>query len=174
LLPTVAELDGWTYCPRCSANLRRDEAEGKVDCPECGFVTYASSKPTVGTLCVDADGRVLLSRRGAEPFLGRWDVPGGFLEEGEHPLDAVRREFREEGGVEVAPSAFLGAWMDEYGERGVATLNLYWEARIVGGELAPADDVAEFRWFALDEVPEDELAFAHLPEVLSAFRNQHA
>ena len=173
-MPTVAELDGWRNCPRCAAELSRDEGENKVECPGCGFVTYGSSKATVGTLCIDDEGRVLLARRGAEPFLGRWDVPGGFLEEGEHPLDAVRREFREEGGVEVEPFEFVGAWIDEYGERGVATLNLYWKARIVGGDLAPADDVAEFRWFALDEVPTDELAFNHVDEALSALRNQHA
>ena len=162
LLPTVAELDGWRNCPRCQAELSRDDGENKVECPGCGFVTYGSSKATVGTLCIDDQGRVLLARRGAEPFRGRWDVPGGFLEEGEHPLDGLRREFREE------------AWIDEYGERGVATLNLYWTARIVGGELSPADDVAEFRWFVLDEVPTDELAFNHVDEVLSALRNQHA
>jgi ADP-ribose pyrophosphatase YjhB (NUDIX family) len=172
LLPTVAELDGWKYCPRCRAEIER--GDNKVECPECGFVTYACSKPTVGTLCLDDEGRVLLARRGAEPFLGHWDVPGGFLEEGEHPLDAARREFQEEGGVDVEPISFIGAWIDEYGERGVATLNLYWSARIVGGELEPADDVAEFRWFAIDEVPHDKLAFNHVGDVLSALRNQHA
>lgn len=168
----MAELDGWKHCPRCGEALER--GENKVGCAHCGFVIYASSKPTVGTLCIDEEGRVLLARRGAEPFLGRWDVPGGFLEEGEHPLEAARREFQEEGGVDVEPISFIGVWIDEYGERGVATLNLYWTARIVGGELEPADDVAEFRWFALDDVPGDELAFNHVEEVLSAVRNQNA
>ena len=79
-------------------------------------MTYASSKATVGALCIDDEGRVLLARRGAEPFRGRWDLPGGFLDEGEHPLDGVRREFREEGGVDVEPLEFLGVWIDEYGE----------------------------------------------------------
>ena len=168
----MAELDGWRLCPRCGGDLSRDGA--RVDCPDCAFYTYGSSKPTVGALCVDDEGRVLLARRGAEPFEGRWDVPGGFLEEGEHPLDAMRREFQEEGGVDVEPVEFIGAWIDEYGDRGVATLNLYWRARIVGGELEPADDVAEFRWFAHDEVPVDELAFDHVDEVLSALRNENA
>jgi ADP-ribose pyrophosphatase YjhB (NUDIX family) len=172
LLPTVSELDGWKYCPRCRGELSRDD--GKVECSDCGFFTYGSSKPTVGIACLDDEGRVLLARRGAEPFAGRWDVPGGFLEEGEHPVDAGRREFQEEGGVDVEPVGFIGAWVDEYGDGGVATLNFYWTARIVGGELAPADDVAEFRWFTLDEVPREELAFNHVEEVLSALRDQHS
>ncbi|MGH2922229.1 MAG: NUDIX hydrolase, partial [Gaiellaceae bacterium] len=99
---------------------------------------------------------------------------GGFLEEGEHPLDSLRRELDEEAGVEIQPVDFLGIWMDVYGDRGIATLNLYWTVRITDGEPQPADDVAEFGWFAPDEIPRDELAFNHLEQVLSAWRDQHA
>jgi NAD+ diphosphatase len=172
LLPTVSELDGWKYCPRCKAQVSRDD--GKVECAACGFFTYGSSKPTASAVVVDDQGRVLLSRRGVDPAEGKWDLPGGFLEEGEHPIDCLRRELDEEAGVEVEPRDFLGAWVDVYGDREIRTLNLYWTACVVQGQPEPADDVAEFRWFAPDEVPCDELAFAHLPDVLSAFRNQHA
>lgn len=169
----MAELDGWKFCPRCRAELRREE-ENKVECPDCGFITYGGSKPTASGLVLDGDGRVLLSRRGSEPFAGKWDFPGGFLEEGEDPVEGLRRELSEEAGVQIEPLEFAGAWTDVYGPRGVCTLNLYWTARIVEGQPQPADDVEEFRWFAPDEVPEQELAFAHLPEVLSTLRNEHA
>jgi mutator protein MutT len=172
-LPTVAELDGWRFCPRCRSEVRREDTV-KVECPECGFVTYGNSKPTASGLVLDGEGRVLFSRRASEPFAGKWDFPGGFLEEGEHPVDCLRRELEEEAGVEIEPLEFAGVWTDVYGPRGVSTLNLYWTARIVEGEPKPADDVEEFRWFAPDEVPEEELAFSHLPEVLSALRNKHA
>ena len=70
----------------------------------------------------------------------------------------------------MEPLEFLGVWIDKYGGDGSAatTLNLYWTARIVEGTLEPADDVAEFRWFAPGEISEDELAFPHTREVLSA------
>jgi hypothetical protein len=54
----------------------------------------------------------------------------------------------------------------------VETLNIYYKARLAEGTPEPADDVAEFRWFAASEVPLDELAFAHIPEVLSAWRSR--
>lgn len=171
-MPTVSELDGWRYCPRCRAELEREER--KVECPQCGFVSYAGSKPTASALCFDESRRVLLSRRGVEPFKGLWDFPGGFLEEGEHPVDCLRRELREEAGVEVEPLELLGIWMDVYGDSGEHTLNMYWTARIIEGDPRPADDVAELQWFEHDEIPSDELAFGHLDEVLSAWRNQHA
>jgi ADP-ribose pyrophosphatase YjhB (NUDIX family) len=145
---------------------------GRVECPACGFRNYASSKPTSSALCVDDEGRVMLSRRAIPPFEGSWDFPGGFLDEGEHPLDGVRRELKEEAGVEVEPLDLVGIWMDRYWGDGssAATLNFYWTARIVNGDPMPADDVAEFRWFAPDEIPRDELAFGHLDEVLAAWQ----
>ena len=102
--------------------------------------------------------------------------PGRFLEEGEHPLDGLRRELREETGLEVEPLEFLGVWMDRYGgdSTAEATLNLYWTARVTGGEAAPADDVDDLRWFERDELPEPgELAFENVPLVLAAWQ-QHA
>jgi ADP-ribose pyrophosphatase YjhB (NUDIX family) len=167
----VAELTGWRWCPRCANELRGDER--RVECAHCGFVAYPSSKPTAGALCEDEAGRVLLVRRAHEPFKGRWDIPGGFLEEGEHPLDGLRRELSEETGLEIEPREFVGIWMDRYGgdSTAEATLNLYWTARVLGGEAQPADDVDDLRWFAPDELPgNDELAFQNVPLVLSAWR----
>jgi ADP-ribose pyrophosphatase YjhB (NUDIX family) len=171
----VGELAGWKWCPRCRTELEGDES--RVECPSCGFVFYASSKATAGALVVDADGRVLLARRATKLYYGRWDIPGGFLEEGEHPLDGLRRELREETGLEVEPREFLGVWMDRYGgdSTAEATLNFYWTARSVGGDLEPQDDVTELRWFRPDELPPpDELAFENVPKVLSAWREQHS
>ena len=169
----MGELAGWRFCPRCRNELRGDER--RVECTECGFVAYASSKPTAGALVEDGD-RVLLARRAKEPFKGRWDIPGGFLEVGEHPLDGLRRELHEETGLDVEPLEFLGVWMDRYGSESTAeaTLNFYWTARVARGEAAPADDVDALRWFARDELPgPDELAFENVQLVLRAWQ-EHA
>ena len=168
----VGELTGWRWCPRCREQLRGDTS--RLDCEACGFVCYASSKATAGALVIDAHGRVLLARRAFEPFKGYWDLPGGFLEEGEHPLDGLRRELREETGLEVEPLEFLGVWMDRYGGDSTAdvTLNLYWRARATAGEPQAADDVSELGWFDPDELPAPgELAFDNVPQVLAAWQS---
>jgi 8-oxo-dGTP diphosphatase len=170
----MGELEGWKLCPRCGAELAGDAS--RLRCDACGFIVYASSKPTAGALCVE-NGRILLARRAHPPFEGFWDIPGGFLEEGEDPLDGLRRELKEETGLDVEPERFLGIWMDRYGgdSTAEATLNLYWTARVVGGQPAPADDVAELRWFDRDELPGREgLAFENVPLVLAAWLDEHA
>jgi ADP-ribose pyrophosphatase YjhB (NUDIX family) len=173
----VGELDDWRSCPRCRTDLRGDAS--RLECGSCGFVVYAASKPTASALCVDERGRVLLVRRAVEPYVGAWDAPGGFLDEGEHPVDGLRRELREETGLDVEPEEFLGVWVDRYGgdSTAQATLNLYWRARVVAGEPRAADDVAELRWFERDALPApDELAFENVAQALALWRlrDEHA
>ena len=169
----MGRLDEWQYCPRCAARVK--VGGGRVKCPVCGFAAYAHSDPTACALCVDEHGRLLLTRRAREPEKGKWDLPGGFLGEGEHPLDALRRELLEETGLEIEPLDFVGVWMDRYGdaEDAPATLNMYWTARVVGGEPHPADDVSELRWFSPDELPQDEeIAFRNVAPAIQAWRDR--
>jgi len=163
----MVALNGWSHCPRCASPLAL--GAGFATCSACDSIYYASSSPAASALVLDDEGRVLLGRRARAPYEGKWDTPGGFIEEGEDPLDALRRELREETGLEVEPGAFVTAYTDRYGsaEDDTATLNLLWEASVVGGEPHPDDDVAELHWFALDELPQDdEIAFGALPGVI--------
>ena len=154
-------LDGWRLCPRCGHELEARDG-GHLGCPGCGAAYWANSAPAVQGL-LERAGKVLLARRAIEPKLGHWDIPGGFLEEGEEALDGLRREFREETGLEVEPLEWLGAYVDPYDRYFV--LGLSW---LVAGEGEPqaADDVAELAWFGPDELP-GEMAFASQNVVLA-------
>ena len=169
----MGRVDDWRYCPRCSANLT--PAGERVACPKCGFVAHSNSEPTACALCLDDGGRILLVRRARDPDKGKWDLPGGFLEEAEHPLETLRRELVEETGLEIEPLEFVGAWMDRYGdgEDAPTTLNLYWTARIVAGDPRPADDVDELAWFSPDQLPpDDQLAFRNVAQALRFWRER--
>ncbi|TQN41566.1 ADP-ribose pyrophosphatase YjhB (NUDIX family) [Blastococcus colisei] len=62
----------------------------------------------VGAVVLDADGRLLLIRRGHDPHAGLWSLPGGRVEEGETLAQAVRREVLEETGLRVAVGDVVG------------------------------------------------------------------
>ncbi len=155
--------DGWRVCPRCGHELELRRL-GHLACIACGAEYWANSAPAVQGV-LERDGRVLLARRAIEPRAGHWDLPGGFLEEGEEALDGLRREFKEETGLDIVPVDWLGVVMDTYNNYFV--LGLTWLVR-ADGEPRAADDVAELRWFERDELP-TEMAFPSQERVLRAW-----
>lgn len=102
---------------------------------------------------------MLLGKRGIEPFYGSWNVIGGFLQYGEDPFAGLRREVREELGVECDIVDFVTMAPDTYGPSGQALLNIYFTVRLHSMEVAPHDDVMETQWFSLERLPKD-IAFA--------------
>jgi len=162
------------FCPRCGGTLEtvlrpHDEHPRQV-CTACGRVHYRNAKPCAGVLTV-RDRRLLLVRRGIEPFLGYWDIPGGFLEEGERPEDGAVREVREETGLLVRLTGLFGFYVDRYlyQDEGGFTLNVYFLGEVVGGEERAGDDAAQLGWFAPDELP-TRVAFDHARLVLEEWK----
>jgi 8-oxo-dGTP diphosphatase len=97
------------------------------------------------------DGRFLLTRRLPESHLGGlWELPGGAVEEGESPPDALRRELLEELGVEVVVGAPVTFAFHRDEHRDVVLL--FYEADIVSGEPTGRDG-QEFGWFVAAELP---------------------
>ena len=126
---------------------------------------------------------ILLVRRGVEPYAGYWDMPGGFIENGEDPRDALHREIREELAAEITVSELFTAEVDTYPREGVPesasnTLCLYYICALDGTEatetaLTPADDITECRWFTLDEFPEN-IAFEGNSRALEKLKRRFA
>lgn len=113
--------------------------------------------------------KVLLVQRGSEPFEGLWALPGGFVDEGERPVTAARRELAEETGVIwEGPMVPVGTFGDPGRDPRGWTVSAVYLADIGLEEplVVPGDDAAEARWFFTDELPET-LAFDH-GEVIAA------
>ena len=111
--------------------------------------------PGVGALII-RDGRILLVERGRDPLKGYWSLPGGAVETGERLEDALRREVREETGLEVDVIHLLevferimpgGAGVTEY-----HYILIDYICRPSGGSLQASDDASRAEWFTEDEV----------------------
>ena len=163
----------YKFCTNCGHKLSILEgaALAPQTCANCGMSHYHNSRPCAGILVVHPQGHaVLLVRRGIEPFKGYWDIPGGFLEPGEHPEEGARREAFEETGLQVELSRLHGIYMDGYDDPDSRpTLNIYYVAQPIGGAERAASDAVELRWFGWDELPA-QIAFAHAAQVLADWR----
>lgn len=161
------QTEQWKFCPRCGASLRRQMVAGEERpvCPACGFVAFADPKVTAGVL-VEADGRVLLGRRGVNPGKGAWYIPSGFVEYGEPPDVAAQREVAEETGLAVRITHLLGVWFFDEALGGKAGIAIFYYGVPVGaGKAAPADDVVEVGWFSPERIP-SPIAFPIHAEIL--------
>ena len=107
--------------------------------------------PCAGGVVVDADGRLLLVRRGRPPAVGSWTVPGGRCEPGEEPAAACVREVAEETGLAVRVSAWVGRVERDAPGGGTYVIDDF-ACELVGGTLRAGDDATDARWFAVAEL----------------------
>src|SRR5256712_8723378 len=99
----------------------REEGRTRRRCRRCGFTFYGNPVPTAVALIMRG-GRVLLTRRARPPYAGTWDVPGGFLEAGEHPEAGLRRELREELGMRTRQARVVDFAPHRHRPQGVPVL----------------------------------------------------
>ena len=101
-----------------------------------------------GALIFDVEGRILLLEHVFRPE-GGWGIPGGFLRKREQPEEALRRELREEIGIEVEDVEFLFARTLP----GSRQIEIYFSARAVGHPQPCSFEIRRADWFALDNLP---------------------
>lgn len=148
------------FCPFCGKPNRKLRGARHRKCPACGLHDWRNPAPAVGCAILRGD-RVLLSRRAGPPKKGQWDLVGGFVEAGETPEEAVRREVEEETGCRLLDVEVQGPAAGEYDRE--PTLNFLFTGRVEGEPVA-SDDSAELRWWPLADAP--PIAWPHEAELV--------
>lgn len=144
---------------------RTDRAE-RVD-PAAGPGHAAGKRIMVVGAALLRDGRLLAARRSAPPELaGRWELPGGKVEPGEEPADALVRELREELGVDTEPVERIPG---EWPLKAPYVLRV-WTVRLSAGsaEPKPLQDHDELRWLTPAEIWDVDWLDQDVPAVREA------
>jgi ADP-ribose pyrophosphatase YjhB (NUDIX family) len=107
------------------------------------------------------DGKVLLIQRGKRPFEGSWSTVGGKVEYGEDLEEALRREFKEEVGVDISNIKFFRNYnfIGEDGDKQLHFLTVLYTCQIIGDIQPLQEEVKDFKWVTLEEAKELGLAF---------------
>ena len=79
----------------------------------------------------------------------QWSLPGGYMQAGEHPAEAIEREIKEESQLVVSADELLKTRTDRDGSR----LDMCFVGIFIGGEFKPSDEVSEYGFFAQNSMP---------------------
>jgi ADP-ribose pyrophosphatase YjhB (NUDIX family) len=161
------------YCVRCGSALEPRIIEGREleACPNDDFVLWRDPK-VASAVVVEVDGGVVLGRRAIEPGYGLWCLPGGFVNDDEHPAEAAVRECMEEISAAVKVTSLLGVY--HVPKRDAPSMvGIAYRARLAdGAQLTAGPEMLEVRVFALDSLP--QLAFPSHRQVIDEFLKSRA
>jgi ADP-ribose pyrophosphatase YjhB (NUDIX family) len=150
------------FCPRCQTPTAQ---LGSIPfrCPQCGFANFFGPVTAVGGLIIDDQDRLLLVRRARNPGLGKWGMPGGFVDRNETLESALFREVLEETNLRVIETRYLLSLPNDYNYQGVIApvTDAFFICRVDNADeirLAP-DELDHFEWVS-DPFPSvDHMAF---------------
>ena len=163
-------------CPRCGSRQPVPTGPGHpFRCVGCGFTYFFNAASAVAAVLRREDGQVLFIRRARDPAQGALGLPGGFVDPGESAEEALRREVREEVGLEIGPLHYLSSHPNTYPYAGVRypTLDLFYEAVPIAPQgAAPLDAVDAIVWDDPLTVDLERIAFESMRRALVAYRNR--
>lgn len=162
------------YCSHCgSAKLVTKVPESdnrqRIVCTQCHVIHYQNPKIVTGCLPV-WEGKVLLCRRAIEPARGLWNVPSGYLENGESVEAGARREVWEEARAEVAIDYLITL----YNLEKVNQVYLQFVGALRDGRFSVGDESLECRLFAEADIPWEEMAFTSSAFTIRAYFRDRA
>lgn len=157
------------FCPNCGSDrleliIPPGDNRLREICGSCQTIHYSNPKIVTGCLPVWED-KVLLCRRAIEPCHGLWNVPSGYLENGESVEDGARREVWEEAAARVE----LQYLITLYNLPKINQVYLQFIGDLVNGEFAVGEESLECRLFSQAEIPWSEMAFSSSTYTLNRY-----
>ncbi len=148
------------FCSHCGSDqleMRIPDGDHRLRyvCLQCKTIHYTNPNMVVGCI-VEKEGRVLLAKRGINPRLGYWNLPCGFLENGETIQEGAVREVFEETGVKVR----LGHLHTVYNLIHARQVYLIFTAEMIGEHFETTPESTEIAFFDENTVPWEEMAFS--------------
>jgi mutator protein MutT len=163
----------YRFCPRCGQPAAEAPARPVFTCSACSFVLFFNPSIAAAALIFNPEGKILVVRRAKEPERGKLAFPGGFIDADETAEEAVRREVREEVGMELDRIEYLCSFPNRYPYRGVTYIVL--DFFFLGwtrdsGKIAAPSEVQDLYWTDPESIRSDDLAFISLQNAWSYFR----
>ena len=162
----------YQFCPMCGTPLscRHHDNRDRKFCSKDGWTYYPSNSIGAAAIIL-RDNKILLVQRNREPYKGRWMLPAGFVEFGEHPKNTVVREVEEETGHKAKNPELFDVLQIYDDPRDAGHLVFYYKVEVDGdaGDILDIEENQDMREFDLDNLP--PLAFQATAGILSRLKN---
>jgi NAD+ diphosphatase len=156
-------------CGRCGNAMTLEEGERALRCATCNNTVYPRISPAI-IVAVTSGRRLLLARSGRFPGRRMFSVIAGYVEAGETLEDCVRREVREEVGLEVRRIRYFGSQAWPFS----GSLMVGFTAEHAGGEIrVDEDEILEAGWFPPERLPEIPGKISIARQLIDWFVDQH-
>jgi 8-oxo-dGTP diphosphatase len=154
------------HCLRCGTVLvsRAIDHRERPTCPACGWTLFLDPKVAAAAV-LELNGGILLCRRAIEPGFGKWSFPAGFVDRGEVVEEALRREIREETGLDAALDGLVGV----YSHAGNPVVLIVYAAH-ASGTPRTSPEASELGVFSPSTPP--ELAFEHDQNIIHDWKER--
>ncbi len=141
------------FCPSCGKPVIEKEVEGRMRpfCLACDRPFFQDPKVAAAVL-VESEGKALLVKRANVPERGKWTLPAGFVDAGEDPQEAAKRECYEETGLEIHIQSLLDVLYGREHERGADIVILY-RGSVESGSLKAGHDAMDVAFYGPEELP---------------------
>ena len=144
------------YCPYCGKDLKikKEELKKRQFCPSCAWTYYPHVGVAVGAIII-YDNKVLMVKRGRDPYKGTWMFPAGFVDYGEHPEETLVREVHEETGLKVDKYKYYRLFQAPDDPRSPGHFTIFYEILSFSGKIFnnDEDENADITWFSIDDLP---------------------
>jgi len=142
------------FCPLCGYRLRGRQVDGRKRsiCQKCGWVHYENPLPVVVCAVKNKKNKILIAKRNLRPGIGKWALPGGFVESNETPEIACLRELEEETGLKGKIKRLAGVYLQKARHYG-SLLIIGYEVSISKNNLSLNSELKEAGFFRKKDFP---------------------
>lgn len=165
-------LEKFAYCPVCGSKHFMIHSFKSKQCRDCGFVYFANPCAATAALILNRRNELLVVRRAKEPAMGTLDLPGGFVDMYETSEEGMRREIKEETGLDVGTMEYLYSSPNiyQYSGLGVHTIDMVYFVQVSDDvTVQAADDAAECLWIPLENVRPEEFGLLSIRHAVERF-----
>ena len=134
---------------------------------ECEICAFKNPKGVVTAVIIN-NNELLVLKRKEDPFKGMWDLPGGFINEGETPEEALKREMKEELGIDEGKPVFMRSFPGVYLWKGkeIPIINSFYLLEIRKNNIILNEENSDFNWVPLSEINPSDIAFDSIQKFL--------